>query len=497
MGKDNILATVRVRPLLPQEAGEELNVEAPGSKNQITISDQKTGEKKKFNLNYCFWSMPNDKNKEIDDNNKVYKKLGESCIKNVEEGYNSTIFAYGQTGSGKSFSVEGSESDKGILQRLCERIFQYRDDIEKTDGNEVDIDVSYLEIYNESLRDLLDATDKKLKIIPMKKEVVVKNLLRVPIESYEEVNELFQEGKKIRVVGSTSMNKQSSRSHAVFTLYVVTRLKDSKNDKVTVKKSKIHLVDLAGSERASKTQAKGARLKEGSNINKSLTFLGLVIEKLSKKGQDKHVPYRNSELTKLLSHSLGGNSRTIMIAAVSPAASNYQETKSTLLFAERCSSISNKTLADVEEEDKAAEDDEDDYKAQIAKLEAAIEKRRKEVNGDMSDKKLKELITERDKLVAELQEIMEVMGTEKESKEDKMVKKRQMEEDRKKLLNDAGFGAEDQKGIDPDTPYLSNVTDDPSLIGTIKVYFLNGSYNIGSERPCSILIKGLGINSTH
>ena len=151
----------------------------------------------------------------------------------------------------------------------------------------------------------------------------------------------------MRVVGSTQMNATSSRSHAVFTLYI--NLKEMENGKKKIKNSEIHIVDLAGSERADKTKATGSRLKEGSNINKSLTYLGLVIEKLSSGGKS-HIPYRNSQLTYLLSESLGGNSKTIMIAAISPAESNFEETTSTLEFAQRVSSISTSSKANIDEE---------------------------------------------------------------------------------------------------------------------------------------------------
>jgi hypothetical protein len=155
----------------------------------------------------------------------------------------------------------------------------------------------------------------------------------------------------MRVVGATSMNKNSSRSHGIFTIYFTE--KKNADGKKTVKNAKINIVDLAGSERSKKTGAEGSRLKEGNNINKSLTNLGIVIEKLSinsSKGGDFHIPYRNSLLTHFLSECLGGNSKTIMIAAISPAANNYEETLNTLRFAKRVSCISTTTIANIDEE---------------------------------------------------------------------------------------------------------------------------------------------------
>lgn len=160
----------------------------------------------------------------------------------------------------------------------------------------------------------------------------MKNLAIIPCDNYDEILKLLSEGKKLRIVAATKMNATSSRSHAIFTLYYKETV--VAQGKKTVKSSKVNIVDLAGSERQASTGATGERLKEGSNINKSLSYLGLVIQALAKnssgQGKEEFVPYRNSELTNLLSESLGGNSKTIMIAALSPAGSNYDETLSTL-----------------------------------------------------------------------------------------------------------------------------------------------------------------------
>jgi len=503
MIKENIWATVRIRPLLSHEEGENLSVKPPTNRRKVQLMDEDGKNQKDFNLNHTFWSLETEKTKIIDDNAKVFDRLGKAIIINMESGFNSTIFAYGQTGTGKSFSIEGTNADHGILQRLCDSIFDYKKDVEsKNDRNAMDIDVSYLELYNENLRDLLDSAPKKMKIYPLKKEVIVKNLTKIPCDSFEEVNDLFNQGKKIRVVGSTSMNKQSSRSHAVFTLYV--RIETHSGDKKKkIKKAKIHLVDLAGSERADKTKAKGKRLKEGSNINKSLTFLGIVIEKLAKGSGKKgthHIPYRNSELTKLLSHSLGGNSKTIMLAAISPAASNYHESKSTLMFAERCATISNDNLADVVEmnEDSEDDDDEADLRKRLAEVEKAIAKRKEEIKDEDSDAKLNELKAERERILAEINETQEVLGRERESKEDKLEKKKALEAARNKALEDAGMstGKEEEKR-DPNTPYLANIADDPSLVGMITIYISDGSHNIGSDPQGGVKVAGLGINPIH
>lgn len=196
------------------------------------------------------------------------------------------------------------------------------------------------------------------------------------------MSKLLDDGKKLRVVGATNMNKNSSRSHAVFTIYFTE--KKVAEGKKRIVNSKINVVDLAGSERSEKTGATGARLQEGSNINKSLTYLGTVIEKLSEnmtKGTKHHIPYRNSQLTLLLSESLGGNSKTIMIAALSPAAFNYEETLSTLRFADRVASIQTTTTANVDEE-----------AAELKKLQAEIEKLKADIDHAKKNQKPGETI---------------------------------------------------------------------------------------------------------
>lgn len=181
MGKDNIQVVIRIRPLLSHEAGQNLSVVPPTKNNEISISDPDSGDSQKYKFNHCFWSLDIAKDREIETNEHVYKKLGVQVIENMENGFNSTVFAYGQTGSGKSFSIEGSSSDHGLLKRVCEHLFNYKQEVElKHDGNDVDVEVSYLEIYNETLRDLLDTNKKDLKIFALDKEVVVKNLEKLP-----------------------------------------------------------------------------------------------------------------------------------------------------------------------------------------------------------------------------------------------------------------------------------------------------------------------------
>ena len=308
----------------------------------------------------------------------------------------------------------------------------------------------------------------------------------------------------MRVVGSTSMNKQSSRSHAIFTIFITIKSKDSKTGKNSIKSSEIHIVDLAGSERQSKTNATGSRLKEGSNINKSLTFLGVVIEKLStsssKKGSKEHIPYRNSQLTFLLSESLGGNSKTIMIAAVSPAAFNYDETMSTLAFADRAAAITNKTSANVNEETN--------LKAQLANELEQLKQQLKELeenepNDDFVEEKGKRYKGNEDiiRYKAEIQEQQELIKQSESDREEQKRIRAEIEKTRKEKLADGGLSMDELREelkVDENSPYIMNISDDPTLSGWLVFYLKNGVSNIGSNKKKSdITIKGLGIFEEH
>ena len=312
---DKIKVAVRVRPFNDRERGEDNIISMVG--NQCSIKDPATGQEKTFNFDRCIWSHDN-VDRACETNEQVFESLGKGLLDNVYAGFNSTIFAYGQTGSGKSYSIEGYPPDSGLLQRICEAIFNRKKDLEaEGEGNSVTVNVSYLEIYNEKLRDLLDPTEKQLKIFSVGKNGVgVKNLSTPYSGSYEDILNLLTDGKKLRIVASTNMNKTSSRSHAVFTLHY--QEKSTKDGKKQLIRAKINIVDLAGSERQASTGATGDRLKEGSNINKSLSYLGIVIQKLAEsskggkggKGGD-FIPYRNSQLTHLLSESLGGKPKLL------------------------------------------------------------------------------------------------------------------------------------------------------------------------------------------
>ncbi len=233
----------------------------------------------------------------------------------------------------------------GIIPRLNQDLFvSLAAAKEKEPDKKFMILVSYLEIYNEVVKDLLNPSDKKLEIRQHPKlGVYVQDLAEIVVDSADAVNALIEGGNKVRQVASTQMNARSSRSHSCFTIKVEQQKEEDMGGKrkTTKLNAKINLVDLAGSERQNKTGATGARLKEGAAINKSLTVLGQVINALAE-GKP-HIPYRDSKLTRLLQNSLGGNSHTMMVAAISPASDNYDETLSTLNYANRAKNIKNVT----------------------------------------------------------------------------------------------------------------------------------------------------------
>lgn len=250
---------------------------------------------------------------------------------------NGNINIFSISGSGKSYTMMGSQDNKGIIPRLCDELF-YSISSKQTPDLSYKVEVSYMEIYNEKVHDLLDPKPNKQSLKVREHNVLgpyVDGLSQLAVSSFEDIDNLMTEGNKSRTVAATNMNAESSRSHAVFSVVLTQTITDQKSGVTGEKASRMSLVDLAGSERAVKTGAVGDRLKEGSNINKSLTTLGLVISKLAdsssgKNRNDKFVPYRDSVLTWLLKDNLGGNSKTVMVATISPAADNYEETLSTL-----------------------------------------------------------------------------------------------------------------------------------------------------------------------
>ncbi|VDL62341.1 unnamed protein product [Nippostrongylus brasiliensis] len=306
---------------------------------------------------------------------QIYNDIVYPLVENVIEGYNGTVFAYGQTGSGKTFSMQGLPNvpaQRGIIPRAFEHIFLAT---ATTENMKFLIHCSYLEIYNEEVRDLL-GTDKNQKLEikeHSERGVYVAGLSMHVCHDVKSCHELMDKGFNNRHVGATLMNKDSSRSHSIFTVYVEGMMENG-----SIRTGKLNLVDLAGSERQSKTGATGDRFKEATKINLSLSALGNVISALVD-GKSKHIPYRDSKLTRLLQDSLGGNTKTIMIACISPSDNNYDETLSTLRYANRAKNIKNKPKINEDPKDALLRE----YQEEIERLKAMIPFRSVQANLDL------------------------------------------------------------------------------------------------------------------
>uniref|UniRef100_A0A914XCF0 Kinesin-like protein unc-104 n=1 Tax=Plectus sambesii TaxID=2011161 RepID=A0A914XCF0_9BILA len=452
---------------------------------------------KTFAFDHCFWSF-NPADAHYSTQEKVFECLGSGVLENAFGGYNACIFAYGQTGSGKSYSMMGAgmqPDQKGVIPRLCDAMFN-RLERETNESLMFKVEVSYMEIYNEKVRDLLDPHGSSKRNLKVREHKIfgpyVDGLSTLAVSSYEQIASLMEEGNKSRTVAATNMNSESSRSHAVFNIRLTQILIDLESGVSGEKVSKISLVDLAGSERVQKSGAVGKRLEEGANINKSLTTLGMVISALadqssaigdkSSKGRSKFVPYRDSVLTWLLKDNLGGNSKTVMIATVSPAADNYEETLSTLRYADRAKSIVNQPVVN-----------EDPNARIIRELREEVESLRAMIQEQNQTEELRERLLESEVLMAQMQQTWE----------DRLKEAEQIHKARQEELTKMGIcpviKAETGKC------YLVNLNADPSL-NEVLVYYITKSAVIGSpsladgadgEEMPDIVLQGLGVQRRH
>lgn len=302
---------------------------------------------------------------ESDGQQVVFDHVARPVVQDLMDGYNATIFAYGQTSSGKTYTMEGASIDdpqlRGIIPRTATEIFN---NVLAADENmEFIVKVSYIEIYMERIRDLLDPYKSKVNLQvreDLQRGIFVEGMTEISVTSDEELLSTMRDGAANRAVAATGMNEGSSRSHSVF---MVTLYQRNLANQAT-KAGKLYLVDLAGSEMVRKTQASGKQLEEAKTINKSLSALGNVINALTDSGAS-HIPYRDSKLTRVLQESLGGNSKTNLIINVSPSSYNTPETISTLRFGNRAKSIKNKAVVN---EQRSVEE----YKAMLSRAEKTI-----------------------------------------------------------------------------------------------------------------------------
>ncbi|KAI4489205.1 hypothetical protein M0804_004703 [Polistes exclamans] len=340
--EEKLRVAVRIRPLTPGETGAR-TIHAINDK--MVMLEEVIGEKSKrsFPRQYLFDVVfGEDATQEA-----VYENTTKNLVQDVLNGYNATVFAYGATGAGKTHTMVGTSSEPGIMVRALNDIFlttrQLSNNIEFT------VTMSYVEIYNENIRDLLNPSTGYLELREDSRgrNVQVSGLTEISTNSTEEVMQLLHKGNKARMVEPTAANETSSRSHALLSVTVrQSSYSDSEQrHRTKVKQGRLFMIDLAGSERAKQTQNKGKRLQEGGHINRSLLALSNCIKALS--GGARFVNYRDSKLTRLLKEALGGNCRTVMIAHVSPASIHRDESKNTLNYADRANKISNKVERNV------------------------------------------------------------------------------------------------------------------------------------------------------
>ncbi|XP_077409329.1 kinesin-like protein KIF13B isoform X3 [Vanacampus margaritifer] len=492
LNDSNVKVAVRVRPMSRREKDltAKCVVEMEGNQTILnpamaTLSKgDPRNQPKVFAYDHCFWSMDESQKDKFAGQEVVFQCLGESLLDNAFMGYNACIFAYGQTGSGKSYTMMGSAEQPGLIPRLCSSLFS-RTMKEAREGESFTVEVSYMEIYNEKVRDLLDPKGSRQTLRVREHNVLgpyVDGLSRLAVASYKDIESLMSEGNKSRTVASTNMNEESSRSHAVFNIILTHTLMDLRSETSGEKVSKLSLVDLAGSERAAKTGAAGERLKEGSNINKSLSTLGLVISALADQGagknRSKFVPYRDSVLTWLLKDSLGGNSRTAMVATISPAADNYDETLSTLRYADRAKSIVNHAVVN-----------EDPNARIIRELREEVEKLREQLTEAESMKapELKDRLEESEKLIQEMTVTWE----------EKLRKTESIAQERQRQLESLGISLQSSgiRVVD-DKCFLVNLNADPAL-NELLVYYLKEHTRVGSSKSQDIQLCGMAIQAEH
>ncbi|KAI1231556.1 hypothetical protein IHE44_0008011 [Lamprotornis superbus] len=548
---------------------------SPAGKGIINPKNPKEAPKS-FSFDYSYWSHTSPEDPCFASQSRVYNDIGKEMLLHAFEGYNVCIFAYGQTGAGKSYTMMGKqeESQAGIIPQLCEELFEKIND-NSNEEMSYSVEVSYMEIYCERVRDLLNPKNKgnlRVREHPLLGPYV-EDLSKLAVTSYTDIADLMDAGNKARTVAATNMNETSSRSHAVFTIVFTQKKHDTETDLSTEKVSKISLVDLAGSERADSTGAKGTRLKvqghegslgrvstslgslldkssltaggeiEGANINKSLTTLGKVISALAevskKKKKTDFIPYRDSVLTWLLRENLGGNSRTAMVAALSPADINYDETLSTLRYADRakqikCNAVINedpnaKLVRELKEEVTRLKDllraqglgdiididpMGDEYsgsggKSSMGSLTASpsscslssqvgltsVSSIQERIMSTPGGEEAIERLKESEKIIAELNETWE----------EKLRKTEAIRMEREALLAEMGVAIREDGGTlgvfsPKKTPHLVNLNEDPLMSECLLYYIKDGITRVGqadAERRQDIVLSGAHIKEEH
>ncbi|XP_059416427.1 kinesin-like protein KIF1A isoform X15 [Carassius carassius] len=541
MAGASVKVAVRVRPFNSRETSKESKCIIQMSGNTTTIINPKAPkETKSFNFDYSYWSHTSPEDINYASQQQVYRDIGEEMLLHAFEGYNVCIFAYGQTGAGKSYTMMGKQEkdQEGIIPLLCEDLFTKINDNNTDNNMSYSVEVSYMEIYCERVRDLLNPKNKgnlRVREHPLLGPYV-EDLSKLAVTSYNDIQDLMDSGNKARTVAATNMNETSSRSHAVFNIIFTQKRCDSETDNTSEKVSKISLVDLAGSERADSTGAKGTRLKEGANINKSLTTLGKVISALAevdsgsnknkkKKKVESFIPYRDSVLTWLLRENLGGNSRTAMVAALSPADINYDETLSTLRYADRAKQIRCNAVINEDPNNRLVRELKDEVSrlkdllyaqglgdiiemtnamtgmspspslSALSSRAGSISSLHDRIMFSPGSEEAIERLKETEKIIAELNETWE----------EKLRRTEAIRMDREALLAEMGVAMREDGGTvgvfsPKKTPHLVNLNEDPLMSECLLYYIKDGITRVGREDASSrqdIVLSGHFIKEEH
>ncbi|XP_041433618.1 kinesin family member 3B S homeolog isoform X2 [Xenopus laevis] len=365
---ESVRVVVRCRPMNSKElaAGYERVVDVDVKLGQVSVKVHK-GATNELSKTFTFDAIYDSNSKQVELYDETFRPLVDSVLL----GFNGTIFAYGQTGTGKTYTMEGVRGDpekRGVIPNSFEHIFTH---ISRSQNQQYLVRASYLEIYQEEIRDLLSKDQSKRLELKERPDtgVYVKDLSSFVTKSVKEIEHVMNVGNQNRSVGATNMNEHSSRSHAIFMITIECSQigLDGENH---IRVGKLNLVDLAGSERQTKTGAQGERLKEATKINLSLSALGNVISALVD-GRSTHIPYRDSKLTRLLQDSLGGNAKTVMVANIGPASYNVEETLTTLRYSNRAKNIKNKPRVNEDPKDALLRE----FQEEIARLKAQLDKR--------------------------------------------------------------------------------------------------------------------------
>ncbi|RLW09909.1 hypothetical protein DV515_00002266 [Chloebia gouldiae] len=545
----NVKVAVRVRPLSTRERAEGgrvivevddkvakvRNIKVDSRLDSSWDSREKTVA---FSFDYCYWSVdpedPKYASQEMDFVDKgrcivhalfyffwsfqVFQDLGTSVLSGAFRGYNICLLAYGQTGSGKTYTMMGTPASIGLTPRICEGLFSRKDDYSDQMAS-CRVKVSFLEIYNERVRDLLKQSDRKRPYTLRVREhpetgPYVQGLTQHLVTDYKQVVKLLEEGIAKRITAATHIHNASSRSHAIFTIHYTQAILE--NNLPSEIASKINLVDLAGSERADPSYCKD-RITEGANINKSLVTLGIVISTLAQnsqmfsscqsintltsEGESSHVdppsggsgtrrpayiPYRDSILTWLLKDSLGGNSKTIMIATISPASSSYNETMSTLRYAANAKNIINKPRVNEDANVKLIRE----LREEIDRLKTMLmsfELRNSSPSwSDDRDGNLTELVLQNEMKIEQLTKDWTSKWT-----------------DRKAIMEEYSVDINKEKAgvtIDSNLPHLMAVDDDILSTGVVLYHLREGTTKIGrsdSDQDQDIVLQGQWIERNH